>query len=104
MVIPVGTRSKSAQAKGCEGQGPIEAEADLWFSNWKRGGVLLEEARYLTRWDQTLTLLWFEAEEIPQEHEIETEENMGLKEFDGMLPWTREEATAALKQASSERC
>jgi len=46
---------------------------------------VLEEARYLTRWDQTLTLLWFEDEEVPQEKEIE--EDVGLKELDGVLPW-----------------
>jgi hypothetical protein len=42
-----------------------ETDADLWFSAWDRGGVLVEEARYLERWDQTLTLLWFENEEVP---------------------------------------
>ena len=44
---------------------PEEIDADLWFSDWERGGVLLEEARHLIRWDQTLTLLWFEDEEVP---------------------------------------
>src|SRR5260221_5366006 len=45
--------------------GREEVAANLWFSDWERGGVLLEEARYLARWDQTLTLLRFESEEVP---------------------------------------
>jgi hypothetical protein len=52
--------------------------------------VLLSEFISLTfarHSDQTLTLLWFEDEEVPQEQEKETEEDMGLKELDGVLPW-----------------
>src|SRR5260370_7287740 len=67
------------------GAGHIEVEADLWVSDWRRGGALLEETRYLPRWDQTLTLLWFEDEEVPQEHE--TGGDMGPEELDGLLPW-----------------
>jgi hypothetical protein len=40
-------------------------DADIWFSDWERGGTLLEEVRHLAQWDQTLTLLWFEDEEVP---------------------------------------
>jgi Zn-dependent peptidase ImmA (M78 family) len=84
MAVPVGSLSKAAQTKGEEG--PIEVQADLWFSDWRRGGVLLEETRYLTRWDQTLTLLWFEDEEVPQDDD-EVREDLGLRELDGVLPW-----------------
>ena len=45
--------------------GPEAIGADVWFRDWERGGILLEEARHLERWDQTLTLLWFEDEEVP---------------------------------------
>jgi Zn-dependent peptidase ImmA (M78 family) len=83
MAIPAGSPSKAAQANG----DPIEVEADLWFSDCRRGGVMLEQARYLPRWDQTITLLWFDDEEIPQLQEKGTEEDMGLKELDGVLPW-----------------
>ena len=39
-------------------------------------GVLLEEAIHLEQWDQTLTLLWFEDEEVPQLcHDIQKEED-----------------------------
>ena len=63
--------------------------------------MLLEEARYLARWDQVLTLLWFESEEVPRvrgdRHERgmesegrelrDDEEEFGLKELDGNLRW-----------------
>ena len=65
-----------------------EIAADMWFNDWKRGGILLEEARHLKHWDQTLTLLWFEDEELPHESSTnDDEEEMGLKELDGVLPW-----------------
>ena len=44
---------------------PEEIDADIWFSDWERGGTLLEEARHFAPWDQTLTLLWFKDGEVP---------------------------------------
>jgi hypothetical protein len=45
----------------------------------------------LSRWDQTLTLLWFEDEEIPATRNskatCDEEEDQGLPELDGVLPW-----------------
>lgn len=66
-----------------------EVAADIWFSDWKRGGNLLEESRHLGRFDQTLSLLWFEDEELPHDNSTDNDndEDMGLKELDGQLPW-----------------
>ena len=66
-----------------------EVDADIWFSEWERGGVLLEEVRHLSRWDQTLTLLWFEDEEVPppKPREYELPEEPLLEELDGNLRW-----------------
>lgn len=70
-------------------------DAHIWFSDWERGGTLLEEVRLLAQWDQTLTLLWFEDEEVPSRkfrdergeiHEEEgNEDDALLKELDGRL-------------------
>lgn len=82
--------SLSAKIRGGETcEGPEEIDADIWFSDWERGGVLLEEARHLVRWDQTLTLLWFEDEEVPPPkfREHEEEEDSLLEELDGNLRW-----------------
>jgi hypothetical protein len=94
--VPDGSLSKSLRAgTSVDSKGVVDA--DLWFSEWERGGILAEEVRYLPQWDQTLTLLWFEDEEVPgrkirdERGEIhEDEENEGealLKELDGHLRW-----------------
>ena len=62
--VPDGSLSKSLRAgTSVDSKGAVDA--DLWFSEWERGGTLAEEVRYLAQWDQTLTLLWFEDEEVP---------------------------------------
>ena len=69
---------------------PEEMEADVWFSDWTRGGSLLEDARHLKQWDQTVALIWFEDEELPsetQDRRLREEEETGLAELDGILPW-----------------
>lgn len=93
--IELPASSLSAKLRGgleCDSQEAIEA--DEWFQHWERGGMLLEEARHLDRFDQTLTLLWFEDEEVPppkrgtgRDSEIEEDEDVLLKELDGVLPW-----------------
>jgi IrrE N-terminal-like domain len=90
VAIPEG--SVSARMRCGERCGEAEeVDADLWFSDWERGGVLREEARHLTRWDQTLTLLWFEDEEVPppkyRERDGQPEEEPLLEELDGNLRW-----------------
>jgi Zn-dependent peptidase ImmA (M78 family) len=57
--IDLPTRSVSARARAGDVPQRQEIDAADWFSNWENGGVLLEEARHLAQWDQTLTLLWF---------------------------------------------
>jgi len=88
--IPKGSVSARARA-GETLSGSEEIDAEDWFSDWERGGVLREEARHLERWDQTLTLLWFEDEEVPPPARREgfrhEEDDELLKELDGILPW-----------------
>ncbi len=93
--IQPGTPLPSASAsalvrRGARGRDMTEIAADVWFSDWKMGGVLLEEARHLPKFDQTLTLLWFDEGDEPQQpnrFEKDDEEDGGLKELDGILPW-----------------
>lgn len=94
--VPDGSLSKSLRA-GTSVDSKDAVDADLWFSEWERGGILAEEVRYLAQWDQTLTLLWFEDEEVPgrkirdergEIHEDEDSEGDALlKELDGNLRW-----------------
>lgn len=79
-VLPRG--SSSARCRGGEIVRNVgEVPADVWFTDWSRGGQLLEEARHLSVYDQTLTLLWFEDEEVPSGTTIDYEND----EDDGLL-------------------
>lgn len=87
--LPSGSLSALLR-NGQSAKGPREIAADIWFNDWRRGGVLLEEARHLLGYDQILSLLWFEDEEVPHEPDADnddTDKETGLKELDGVLPW-----------------
>ncbi len=81
-----------------------EVDANVWFDGWERGGTLLEEARHFPQWNQTVSLLWFENEEVPSAaaaqrrpesrwsyegrdtpYRRDEEDESGLKELDGQL-------------------
>ena len=105
MDLPEGPVSHRVRSGAEPERSPVSA--DVWFSDWERGGTLLEEARHLPKWDQTLSLIWFESEESPTvaaarpekrwEYEgrdtpqgrREEEDDDGLKELDGNLRWDR---------------
>lgn len=91
--IRLGTSASSASsaqlARSRKSQHSNETAADEWFADWRRGGTLIEESRYLPKWDQCLTVLWFEDEEVPRS-EISADddgEEPLLRELDGVLPW-----------------
>lgn len=89
IVLP--DRSLSAALrKDANGVGPIELDADVWFDDIE-GGIVLEDAIYDPSRDQTLTLLHLDAEEMPERPESSShrrrEDDGGLKELDGYLPW-----------------
>jgi Zn-dependent peptidase ImmA (M78 family) len=83
--------SYSARVRsGAAPNGPEEAEPDQWFEDWDRDGALYEDVRHLGQWDQTLTLLWFDDEDLPPppaERKRWEEDTYGLRELDGNLPW-----------------
>jgi hypothetical protein len=89
LALPKGSVCARLRAGGaCDGS--EEIETDIWFSNWDRGGVLLEDARHLAQWDQPIALIWFEDEEVPapeQDRHKREEEESALAELDGVLPW-----------------
>jgi len=87
--LPRGSLSERIRA-GATPDGPEKVDADIWFADWERGGVLFEEAKHFAQWDQTLTLLSFENDETPpakKEDLREDEEELGLQELDGNLRW-----------------
>jgi hypothetical protein len=70
--LPRGSLAERVRA-GRTSDGAEECDADLWLARWERGGVLLEEARHFESWDQTLALLWFEDEEVPEKDSRESD-------------------------------
>lgn len=88
--LPRGSLSERVRA-AVTADGPEKVDADVWFADWERGGVLIEEVRHFPQWDQTLTLLSFKDGEVPsakrQEELREDEEELGLQELDGNLRW-----------------
>jgi Zn-dependent peptidase ImmA (M78 family) len=85
--VPTSSSTRTARIQG--GQQSSDISADVWFSDWKRGGTLIEESRCLPKWDQCLTLIWFDDDEVPEPglpDDDDGEEPL-LKELDGVLPW-----------------
>jgi len=84
--FPSGSSSALVRS-GKRVNGPLEIAADVWFQDWRRGGVILEEARHLSKWDQTLTLLWYDADlsDNCEIRDVEKDGEHGLQELDGML-------------------
>ena len=64
---------------------------DLWFRDWDRGYDMSEMARNYPRFDETIALLWFDDEDMPEVEinrfgQVETDDG-GLAELTGELPW-----------------
>ena len=81
---------RSGFALAARATGPKKLAPTFGLADWERGGALLEDARHLKQWDQTIALLWFEDEEVPspeQDRHRREEEESGLAELDGVLPW-----------------
>jgi len=82
--------SLAARCRQSAQEGPVKIDPTVWFDDWRRGGTLLEDARHLSRLDQTLALICFEDEDLPpslEEFNDRSDDTDGLKELDGILPW-----------------
>ena len=67
-----------------------EIATDVWFDGGIRNRPLVaEESIVLREWNQCLSLLWFDDRLLPVGERVETEgeEEVLLKELDGVLPW-----------------
>jgi hypothetical protein len=86
--LPSGSLA-AAVRNGATYSGPVEIAADVWFDNWPRGGMVLEDTKHFQPWDQALSLIWFEDEEVPSlpGQALQEDEELGLRELDGILHW-----------------
>lgn len=89
MVLPEDSLSARVRA-GAARVGVEDADPDQWFADGELDGSLYEDVRHFPKWDQTLTLLWFDDQGLPSqpaEQKRWEEETYGLRELDGNLPW-----------------
>ncbi len=91
MPIPQGSVAYRLRANG---QSHIDTDTvaqDIWFQEWESGLDMNEMSRHYQSSDTTTSLLWFEEEKLP-EREFDrfgrrVEEDEGLAELTGELPW-----------------
>lgn len=68
---------------------------DVWFQDWPKGYDLTELAKHYPNYDETFSLLWFEADSGPDEPVNNfagvpaAEDDGGLKELDGTLSFSK---------------
>lgn len=93
VTIPQGSVSKLLREAGKSATDTDDVAQDIWFDNWDKGCDLHELARHYHRSDTTIALLWFDHEDLPEAEVgrfgIRVEEDGGLAELTGELPWTR---------------
>jgi hypothetical protein len=89
--IPTGSVAhavRAAQINSCETQ---EVAQDVWFVDWEKGSDLWEMSRHYARFDQTVSLLWFDEEDLPEDDVRRSKaagsSDEGLSELTGELPW-----------------
>lgn len=95
--IPIGYKvppsSLAAQGRNLSSTEQRAVDPTEWFEDWARGGTLFEEAQYLSQWDQTLSLLWFEEDRLPSgsnsEWEHDEDSDPYCSELSGDLPWPK---------------
>ena len=95
MDLPEGTLSHQVRSGSVPERSQVSA--DVWFSDWERGGTLLEEARHLPKWESEeiptaaaarQERRWeYEGRDTPRRRDEEDVD--GLKELDGNLRWDR---------------
>jgi Zn-dependent peptidase ImmA (M78 family) len=89
--IPIGSvayRTRSSEKSSTETD---EVAQDIWFDNWEKGLDLWELSRHYARTDTTISLLWFDSEDLPEvdinRFGKRIEDDGGLAELTGVLPW-----------------
>lgn len=89
--IPLGSVSHKLRTSGVSGQESAEINQDIWFENWEKGLMLNELASHYARTDTTVALLWLDNDDLPEievnRFGIRVEEDEGLAELTGELPW-----------------
>lgn len=89
--IPIGSVAHILRTEGASATRSDGVAQDVWFENWEKGLDLSELSRHYAGTDTTTSLLWFDAEDLP---EVEVNrfgakvvDDGGLAELTGHLSW-----------------
>ena len=87
--VPRASVAGSLLRDGSRNEGYGEVAADVWFDEGLRNRLVAEESVVLREWDQCLSLIWLDDSLPPvrERGEPTDEEDVLLKELDGVLPW-----------------
>lgn len=89
--IPTSSVAHQMRSSGRSGTRTSEVPQDVWFENWEQGLDLWELSRHYQRTDTTVSLLWFDNDDLPEEElnrfGRRVEDDGGLAELTGELPW-----------------
>ncbi|MNT77734.1 hypothetical protein D3C72_2168790 [compost metagenome] len=90
-MIPAGSVAHRVRSSGNSTTDTGEVSQDVWFDNWEKGLDLWELSRHYARTDTTISLLWFDGEDLPEievnRFGVRVEDDGGLPELTGELPW-----------------
>ncbi|MFP3743069.1 ImmA/IrrE family metallo-endopeptidase [Achromobacter sp. SIMBA_011] len=89
--IPAGSVAHQIRSSGVSATDTGEVSQDVWFDNWEKGLDLWELSRHYARTDTTISLLWFDGEDLPEvevnRFGARVEDDGGLAELTGELSW-----------------
>ena len=90
-VIPVGSVAHRIRSSGNSATETGEVSQDVWFDNWEMGLDLWELSRHYALTDTTISLLWFDSDDLPEveisRYGKRLQDDGGLAELTGELPW-----------------
>ncbi len=89
--IPSSSVAHWLRASGQSGTDTRTVAQDVWFEDWRPGLDMQEMSRHYSSTDTTTSLLWFDAEELPEQESDRfgrrVDEDERLAELTGELPW-----------------
>jgi Zn-dependent peptidase ImmA (M78 family) len=90
-IIPAGSVAHRVRSAGASATEIAEVSQDVWFDNWEKGLDLWELSRHYEHTDTTISLLWFDSDDLPEvevnRFGVRVENDRGLAELTGELPW-----------------
>ncbi|AKR42353.1 ImmA/IrrE family metallo-endopeptidase [Methylophilus sp. TWE2] len=92
-VIPKGSIAHSIRANNLNSTEVGEVAQDIWFENWEDGLDMWELSRHYAPSDTTISLLWFDHEDLPEKEYdrfgAQVKDDEGLTELSGVLEWSK---------------